>query len=175
MKITLSLKETETLLAWKKSSKVLLPNEEMLIAILKKHAGGGIELSDNQIVILSAWAESAVDGNFGSGAIANIEEKKIYDKIREAYTAISSDGNEIENLNTVKIPIPQKGKSLSGNSRFTKVVVIGLMLFVVILVVSRSLTHSCGEKCIHGKTAHGTHDWKVEYIARDVSIKTTEN
>jgi len=92
MKLNLSPVETETLLSWKKESGILFPSEENLATLLKGHQGGEIELSENQVVILSSWAEASVDGHFGRGAITNPVEASLLAKIKDLYSAIS--GNE---------------------------------------------------------------------------------
>ncbi len=86
--LELSPIERDTLISWRGDSAIALPNEEQLICNLRKHTGGVIALTDNQVVILSSWAEAEVDKNFGAGAITNIIEMSLLKKIKKAYSLI---------------------------------------------------------------------------------------
>lgn len=90
MTIDLSVLERDTLLSWKPISKVLFPEEEVLGSRLGQHRGGAFGLNTSEAVILSSWAEESVDGHFGGGAIANITEKALLDKINRCLNTAES-------------------------------------------------------------------------------------
>jgi len=128
--LTLSQLERDTLLSWKRSSKIILPNEQMLIELLQNHKGGELELTENQVVILSSWAESSVDGNFGSGSITNITEKQALEKINDAVSSMSTlTAVPVSKLTAVK-HVTAKGSRLK-NKRLV-IVIITVMLFLVL-------------------------------------------
>ena len=130
MVLTLSQLERDTLLSWKRSSKIILPNEQMLIELLQNHKGGELELTENQVVILSSWAESSVDGNFGSGSITNITEKQALEKINDAVSSMSTlTAVPVSKLTAVK-HVTAKGSRLK-NKRLV-IVIITVMLFLVL-------------------------------------------
>jgi hypothetical protein len=95
MKIGISKIERDTLLAWKDASRAraehfgngdaAFPDEESLTALLNEHEGGDMDLGPNKLAVMLSWAESAVDPNFGGGAMTNPIEKPLLDKIKAAH------------------------------------------------------------------------------------------
>jgi hypothetical protein len=104
MKIEISAVERDTLLAWAEGTKsranrygdgnALFPEEQQFTNVIKAHQAGPLEVSYNQIVILTSWAESNVDAHFGRGAITNPPEAMLLKKITDAFESVKGPAVE---------------------------------------------------------------------------------
>jgi hypothetical protein len=170
MKITLTKLEVNALMSWRSESESVLPNEKVLLDILKNHVDGEIELTENQLVILSSWAEGSVDKNFGSGAITNIVEKQILDKIKSAYASIPSSRNIPDKKDKA-----EKNQTVdSGSSKMNnilKLAIITLISIGIALFLFLPPSNTC--ECIGTKECSTTTstDFSIQYLVGDVSIK----
>lgn len=176
MKMDISTLERDTLLSWRGTSKAILPEEDILATTLKNHQGGSIDISDTQIIILTSWAESTVDHNFGSGAITNITENILLSKIKERYSKLSSSNDfslqekpfiesSLQNNNS-----DNRNIQASRAGIFLKIILIGIALIIAIVIL-RVYSRKPFTSAQSFQTANEPYLLNVSYIIGDVLFK----
>ncbi|OGJ85077.1 MAG: hypothetical protein A2268_16305 [Candidatus Raymondbacteria bacterium RifOxyA12_full_50_37] len=178
MKMNISSLERNTLLEWKGSSAVIFPEEEQLAALLKKHPGGAIDLNENQIIILSSWAESTVDKHFGAGAITNVVEGGLLKKITDLYEKLPAPDSAQRGEKTTGISPGAGQPADTAHQRVKKsrapTLMLRMTLAVLVAAVAIYVSHKKAPEPEVLPEPAGLAAYGVSYVVGDVCIKRSD-
>jgi len=178
MKIELSKIERNTLLHWKEESRTRagryggetanFPDEEHLAMLLKSHTGGTLELGINKAMILMSWAEDNVDRHFGRGAIVNVVERALLQKIQSILPIEGKAASTQSSRLGTQTQKPKRESRFDGN-KWLPLLIIGTMLTCLVLF-QKSATHSKSDHHAYKKLA-GVLAYHPQLITGKVSYK----
>ena len=181
MKINISTLERDTILGWQEGNKaradrygdgnVAFPDEQMLVAALKKHTGGEINLELNQIMILLSWAEANVDKDFGGGAITNSVEFSVVEKIKKAHAAFALTENAAalhayeEEVKHKTEPDKQEEAEEPAEPLVTpRWLYFSIIIMTIALVISVATTRSMNAKRAAADASASVTEYQVRYV-----------